>query len=367
MVKVLFDCEHEYYWPQFFPVGKEMIQRGVSEISLSFSPPLSGVKKRKIESELNYHRINWIESDSNPKRIRHMQNWDADIIFVGNKHSFHSLKKTHNKIVMVYHGIGLKQSYYRDIPRNIDLVAVESENRMTQLLDRGFSKTQLVLTGFTKLDPLVNSPLRSKAAYLESLALNPEQPVILYAPTFYPSSVDQVLPRLKFMQDSVQWIIALHPFSWTKEKYKHHRQLSDQLQGYPHICVLKPHTKSLLDLMQVSDILVTDISSVLFEYLSVNKPIIQVLVLSKRINHRLFPWILSRRLDLERSSEIDFTTQVRQIQNLSEEIRNLLRNPTYLEDKRLGAQHEYLYKTDGLASSRLVDAILRFKPRMNHE
>jgi len=106
---------------------------------------------------------------------------------------------------------------------------------------------------------------------------------------------------------------------------------------------------------------------VLFEYLSVNKPIIQVLVLSKRINHRLFPWILSRRLDLERSSEIDFTTQVRQIQNLSEEIRNLLRNPTYLEDKRLGAQHEYLYKTDGLASSRLVDAILRFKPRMNHE
>jgi len=56
---------------------------------------------------------------------------------------------------MVYHGIGLKKSYYNDIDSRIDLRSVESKTRMLELKEHGHQN--LVLTGFTKCDPLVKS------------------------------------------------------------------------------------------------------------------------------------------------------------------------------------------------------------------
>ncbi len=51
---------------------------------------------------------------------------------------------------MVYHGIGLKQSYYNDSNDRINLRAIESLDRFTELKNKGHKN--IILTGFTKLE-----------------------------------------------------------------------------------------------------------------------------------------------------------------------------------------------------------------------
>ena len=53
---------------------------------------------------------------------------------------------------MVYHGIGLKQSYYKDTSSRINIRAVESAARFDELKNDGHQN--LLLTGYTKLDRL---------------------------------------------------------------------------------------------------------------------------------------------------------------------------------------------------------------------
>ena len=49
-----------------------------------------------------------------------------DLIFVGNKTSLGAIKANNSFSIMIYHGIGLKQSYYTDLTNDMDLVCVES-------------------------------------------------------------------------------------------------------------------------------------------------------------------------------------------------------------------------------------------------
>ena len=53
---------------------------------------------------------------------------------------------------MVYHGIGLKQSYYKDTSSRINIRVVESVARFDEL--KNYGHRNLLLTGYTKLDRL---------------------------------------------------------------------------------------------------------------------------------------------------------------------------------------------------------------------
>ena len=50
-------------------------------------------------------------------------------MIVGNVGQLTKIVSESTIAVMVYHGIGLKQSYYNDIDSRIDIRAVESESR----------------------------------------------------------------------------------------------------------------------------------------------------------------------------------------------------------------------------------------------
>lgn len=47
-------------------------------------------------------------------------------------------------------------------------------------------------TGYAKLDPLINN--ESLGFSCEQLGLDSKKPTVLYAPTFYPSSIEKMCP-----------------------------------------------------------------------------------------------------------------------------------------------------------------------------
>ena len=103
--------------------------------------------------------------------------------------------------------------------------------------------------------------------------------------------------------------------------------------------------------------MISDISSTLFEYLPLDRPIIQVECLKLRLRHRIFNKRFKRKLDLDRMQELDFVYKVEYPSELYRSIAFAIDNPEEMSDLRKDANKYYLYRSDGKASSRLINEI----------
>ena len=95
----------------------------------------------------------------------------------------------------------------------------------------------------------------------------------------------------------------------------------------------------------------------MFEYLPLNKPIIQAECYTLRLKHRIFPHRFWKRLDLKRLEDIDFTYKIQSARDLFSKVYYALNNVEEMQNHRKKASEFYLYKNDGKASSRLLNAL----------
>ena len=110
-------------------------------------------------------KIESIKANFEPQRKRILKEMKFDLIFVGNKSSILDIKAKNSFVVMIYHGIGVKSSYYNDLTKNMDLICVESVDRETILKKMNFNA---VNTGFPKFDLLKNK--KPKNAVIKGIA-----------------------------------------------------------------------------------------------------------------------------------------------------------------------------------------------------
>ena len=155
MIKVLFENHHLYYLPNFIPVINEMRERDKYEIIASISNVANKEEKEIFIEACKQLNIKTITEKTESERILKIKEYGFEVVVVGNVGQLNKIADNTDMItVMIYHGIGLKQSYYNDIDPRIDLRSVESESRMEEL--KSFGHDNLILTGFTKCDPLSN-------------------------------------------------------------------------------------------------------------------------------------------------------------------------------------------------------------------
>ena len=92
-------------------------------------------------------------------------------------------------------------------------------------------------------------------------------------------------------------------------------------------------------------------SSTIFEFLPLNRPIIQVECLKLRLRHRIFSRRFKKKLDLERLQELDFVYKVDYPSELHKSIAFATDHPEEMSDLRQDALSYYLYKNDGKSSA----------------
>ncbi|GIT40290.1 MAG: hypothetical protein Ct9H300mP9_1400 [Candidatus Neomarinimicrobiota bacterium] len=109
-----------------------------------------------------------------------------------------------------------KNSYYTDLTDRIDLIAVESSLRAEKLGDLGYTTVD---SGFIKLDHFPQLTHDEKRACQQEMRIEPGKPTILYAPTFYPSSLKKTIPIIPDLVSEMNVIIKLHQFNWIMPKY----------------------------------------------------------------------------------------------------------------------------------------------------
>ncbi|MBT3217046.1 MAG: hypothetical protein HOD97_08405 [Candidatus Marinimicrobia bacterium] len=356
MKSVLFESHHLYYLPQFIPIIEAMQKRESYSISASISKSVDESEMELFQTEIKRLGINYIHAETEQDRLEALKNAKFDIVVVGNIGRLNQIVADHTIAVLVYHGIGLKNTYYWDTDERIDLRSVESENRFRDLENAG-EKNQ-ILTGFTKLDGLTNQSYSDMSKQWEKSSLERNRKTVLYAPSFYPSSQEKFLPFISDLAKQVNVVIKLHDFSWRQKKYQYQGQAALALaKNHNNIFVVPPEEYNILPWLEFSDLLISDISSVLFEFLVLDRPIVQTDFYSLKLRHRLFPKKINNRLDLQRASEIGFAKKVKDPKLVIPVVLSELKNPEKLSDQRKSGIKTFLYKADGQASIRLIDAI----------
>jgi len=166
--------------------------------------------------------------------------------------------------VQVFHGLNEDKRGIDYSERGLfDLYCTEGPIRTAML--RPFEKKrgyfQIRETGWPKLDAILGEP-REKLVY--------DRPQILFGSTFTPrlSGAEALYSEIKRLSQSSQWqwLITLHPkiAAETKARY---RSLEGANLSYFD-------TGSVLDLLHRADVIVSDNSSILQEFLLLKKPVI---------------------------------------------------------------------------------------------
>jgi len=228
--------------------------------SIPLTMPL---EEREIFSDVcKENNISTITAINETARVEMLKDRKFQIIIVGNVGTIEQIADPSTLTIMVYHGIGLKQTYYRDITDRIDIRVVESKERYDILQKQG--QKNLVLTGYSKCDPLIEYD-SSQADILERLGLDPTKKTVLYAPSFYPSSIEKLSPELAQFSNEFNLIIKLHNFSWFQKRYQYQSELirtvADKLKNS---FLAQPFDIDVIPYMLASDLLISEISSTIF-------------------------------------------------------------------------------------------------------
>jgi len=360
-VKILFHLHHLYYLPQFLPVAQAMERDG--DFTVFYS---TVIDKSRSDYEWTQRIIGnlggrFIEADTERERIEKILNQHFDIVFFGKSNGIEKYCNPSTLAVLLYHGIGVKNCYYTDYNPRIDVRYVESRYRLDELRRRGV-ETELIVTGFPKLDLLASN--ETKENYMAKYRLNSGKPTILYAPTFYPSSIEIFGETLARQTRDFNLLVKLHHFAWLMNKYRHQRELWQALaQKYEHVRLASVEEYNIVPLFASSDLLLSEASSTAFEYLATGRPIIIADFVKLRWKHRLFFKRFKRqRLDSTILDKLDFAYHFDRPENLPDVLEATL-NDTEKKKSLLTQNRDlFLGSVDGQASERIVADIKRRRP-----
>ena len=95
----------------------------------------------------------------------------------------------------------------------------------------------------------------------------------------------------------------------------------------------------------------------MFEYLPIDKPIVQAKCYDLKLKHRIFKKRFWKKMGLDRQDSVDFAYQITKPDDILGMVYYVINNMDEMSDQRMKAAEYYLYKTDGKASFRLVNAI----------
>jgi len=355
MISVLFESHHLYYLPHLIPIMKELLRRSGYRMAASISRSVHPAEQEIFAREMVNLEIEFITGESEEARTSALREEAFDVVIVGNVGRLHDIVADHSLAVMVYHGTGLKQVYYWDISDRVDLRAVDCPLRWEELRSQGVANG--VLAGYTKLDDLTYAKEES-AELARKLGLEPDVRTVLYAPTFYPSSLDNTLPHLPRIAEELNVVIKLPHFSWFSRRYRYQSlKVAEIADKHPRIHLVPGEDYNILPYYPLADVLISNISSTLFEFLALNRPIIKTEYYSLWLKHRIFPWRFRKRINWEWEADIDFAYRLETPAKLRELLAYTLQHPEEMRAKREQAVERYLYRLDGRASARMVDAI----------
>ncbi|HEX8562898.1 MAG TPA: CDP-glycerol glycerophosphotransferase family protein [Flavobacterium sp.] len=270
-------------------------------------------------------------SDNHTTSIADLVSYASDAIFVPGNEVPHYLRGVK---VQVFHGLaGEKKGHFR-IRHYFDLYLTQGPY-FTNGFRKGAQKHkdfEVLETGWPKLD--VYGADTSGFAEIKNalLAEHGAQKLLLYAPTFSPklTSAPHLQDAIRSLAQNKEYLILLkfHPLM-AQEWLDAYQKLAAEVPN-----IIYENEKNIVKFLLMADLLISDTSSVIYEFLLLDKPVITF----KNISENVL-W--------ENSSTYSGLEKL--------VVRNLTEDP-YAESRKqiYGQYHPY---NDGRSAARMVDAV----------
>jgi CDP-ribitol ribitolphosphotransferase / teichoic acid ribitol-phosphate polymerase len=256
MRAILF-CKNPYAFGILAPLYEAMLER--DDTALWYVP-------EKLLSTFPFpDQVNRTSSMADLLRFK------PDAVFVPGNEVPHYLRGVK---VQVFHGLaGEKKGHFR-VRHYFDLYLTQGPyftRRFKELAER-FGDFEAIETGWPKLDPLFKDQRMTEKPG-DSLSKVPDAPkFVLYAPTFSPSltsAPDLLQPLTRIANDhKMDILLKFHDLMdhGIREKYE---KLAQNLSN-----VTLETEPDIVPLLLKADVLISDTSSVVYEFLLLNKPVI---------------------------------------------------------------------------------------------
>ena len=346
---IFFDVQELYYLPQYLPVYKQLQKESIFESKFIFHHgKFDDVIKKIIEIESLPN--SWVQDKSHALKfyLTEKPNW----IFLGN--TFPQLDKIHinSKTAQLGHGVGPKKSYYSKSDTPTTVRFVESNYRFKRLCEM-YPADNFKDVGFCKMDPIING--EEKGVDFLNLGLDRNKKTILYAPTFYPSSIERFTNNFPTDLENFNIIIKPHFFSISKQKYQKQRDLLEHWGSFKNVYLAKVDDYSLLPFLESADLMISDASSAIIEFAALNKPVLWCTFLQLRWNYRgIFSYRFKARMDQDYNDYGQIAKPANSYNEMISKAKNLL-DSNFIPSSNA---KKYLEKLagilDGNASKRIV-------------
>jgi UDP-N-acetylglucosamine 2-epimerase len=244
--KYLFYISQNYSFEILRPIQKKLIERGDSCCWF-----VEG-------TEVNLNNFN--ASEKVIKTIEGAVDFKPDAVFVPGNHvpNFISGLK-----IQIFHGLEWKKKGHFKIRGFFDLYCTHGAitTKVFEKLSLKHGYFRVEETGWPKLDPLFNT---------KPLIVETDLPIILYAPTFSPNltSAKECFEEIKQLihSEKYYWIVKFHP--------KMNPLLMEPFKQIQAKNLLISESDSSLPLLKTANVLVSDTSSIVGEFLLLEKPVV---------------------------------------------------------------------------------------------
>lgn len=268
-MKFLFFAERELHIPMFINIIREIEAQKLGQIGLytfTYAPSTGQRAGWGLRPQIRELLGNCCQTVEDPLK------WQPDITFVAD-FSFQYVEGL-GFIVNVGHGTISKGWYFskKNISRRencADLLCVPGAVHKKQLAEQVY--IPVVITGMPKLDTVFNATKADVRIWRQKLGLDPDRATVLLAPTF--NHELSLLPHLQknlgeYIPDIFNLIIKLH--GATDEALV--KKINELARTRPRTCFYEH--PDIAPALLASDVLITDLSSVIYEFAAQNRPVL---------------------------------------------------------------------------------------------
>ena len=352
-MRVYFDVQEMYYLPQYDPIKNVFNGRGIECVFVIYRKGVGG----SLGDEFNGSSVLWVADEREALELYLKQK--PDWLFIAN--TFQNLDEVHKntKTALVGHGIGPKACYYEVSDSATSVRFVEGPYRTARLKEM-YPKQVFVDTGYAKLDPIVNGAMQNLKA--SHWGLDDSKKTLLYAPTFYPSSIECLLGSFPDEFSEYNVILKPHYFSLANTKYKKQKQLLELWAGSSNVYLADLDEVNIIPFMAVADVLISDASSTLFEFAALGKPVVWCDFYKLRWGYRgLFKFRFKKRMDKDLYKYADIAIHAKSYAELKSCVDSQIQRPEAFAPQRQKYTLDLAGVVDGKCSKRIVDFILSDK------
>ena len=355
-MRIFFDARELYFLTQFVPVQRVLRERGVETRFVAYHN--RGALHERIRRGFEREELptEWVESKEDGLALYQRERPDWVVFGRGSGLAQHLPEGT--RTAQLYHGIGMKTDLWEPQLNGFDVRFIEGDyyaGRVREL----FPDAPLVQVGYPKIDPLLWTDRERPTADLARIGLDPEKPTVLYAPTHSPSSFPNMADDWPAHFPDYNLIVKPHQLSHHSSKRSSHRRKMALWSEAPNVHVVPIESYDAVPYMNAADLMISDVSAVLYEFAATGKPVIQADFLA-------YHWTKSGPLWYRRWQRVDrpilrrfhgLAAHAKRYRDLARLVPACLDAPAAGSEERLALTRELVGPLDGRSAERVADVL----------